>query len=101
MVLAVRNPARSIICKLSLPCCQKKCSKRCKALVDDMLSGLAHWIRDAKASGEIHAHCDDRQQAAILLAVCEHGSQLQRVLDGVLTADLVAEWYQGLSTPSK
>ena len=67
-------------------------------LVEDMLAGLTRWIDEAKTAGEIRSDCDQRRQAAILLAVCEHGSQLQRVLNDVHTSDLVAEWYLGLTS---
>ena len=69
-------------------------------MVEDMLSGLAHWITAAKESGEIREGGNTRAQAAILLAVCEHGSQLQRVLNDGLTTDLVNEWYRALTPPS-
>ena len=74
--------------------------KAVQKLVEEMVAALSNWVVAAQANGEIDRACEPRTQACIVLSICEHGLQLQLVLDTVAMTQLVQGWYSSLrNTP--
>ncbi len=49
-----------------------------RAWIDDCLAGLARWLEDGRTRGVLRFHGDARQQALVVWAVLQQGTQLHR-----------------------
>ncbi|GEM_PF-5612364 len=67
-----------------------------RSLVELMLQSLQSWIHEAVLSEEISGDIDEAAQAAMILSICEHGLQLQRVTGHVQVNRLISDWAQRL-----